>query len=75
MYGDPTLCHYHPRDMEAKTNRLWRSDRLGGGVIFVFVARSRLGEYELVHSTKRGEKSNHDWYDFYVKRSGTTSRR
>jgi len=75
LYGKPSDCERHPLDIDSKPFEIWKYDRVEGGVIFVFVDRSGLGEYELVHSTMRGEISNRNWYDQYVKRSGVDTGR
>ena len=40
---------------------VWHYDQLEGGVLFVFIDRSWLGDYVLVHSTKTGEIQNYEW--------------
>ncbi|MFN3821448.1 MAG: GWxTD domain-containing protein, partial [bacterium] len=75
LYGEPEEKEYHPFDVEAKPYEIWRYNRYEGGLIFVFVDRSGMGEFELVHSTKRGEVYEPQWYERYVNRSGTETRR
>jgi len=41
--------------------QIWTYDTVEGGVIFVFVDRTNLGDYVQVHSTKQGELYNENW--------------
>ncbi len=75
LYGEPDHIERQPMDQDSKPYMVWHYDHLEGGVIFVFVDRSGLGEFQLVHSTRRGEISNADWYQMYVQRSGTSTER
>ena len=75
MFGEPDDRDSHPIDSHAKPYEIWSYRNIEGGVEFVFVDRSGLGEYALVHSTLRGEVNNPDWYNFYVQRSGLETRK
>lgn len=75
LYGKPGLLERHPLDQDAKPYEIWIYDQVEGGVVFVFVDRTGLGEYELVHSTMRGEINNPDWFELYVRRSGVDTGR
>ncbi len=75
LYGKPGLQERHPLDQDAKPYEVWIYDQVEGGISFVFVDRTGFGEYELVHSTKRGEINNPDWFEMYVRRSGVDTRR
>lgn len=75
LYGPPDLRETYPLESHAKPYEIWSYDDIEGGVEFVFVDRSGLGEYNLIHSTKRGEVSNADWYNTFVQRSGMDSGR
>jgi len=75
LYGAPTDKEFHPLEIDMKPFEIWTYDQLDGGVIFVFVDRSGLGEAALVHSTRRGEAYNPRWMELYVLRTGVDSRR
>jgi GWxTD domain-containing protein len=75
LYGEPNDRDIHALDVHAKPFEVWSYSHLQGGVEFVFVDRSGLGEYTLVHSTLRGEVTNPDWYSQYVTRSGTETQK
>ena len=71
LHGEPDYKEIHPLDANAKPYEVWTYDHLeGGGVQFVFVDRSGHGDYVLVHSEKRGEISQPDWYNTHVKQGG-----
>ncbi|NUO82869.1 hypothetical protein HUU05_22585, partial [candidate division KSB1 bacterium] len=48
----------------SKAHETWRYLLLDGGVEFIFVDRSGYSDFELVHSTKRGELKDYDWERF-----------
>ncbi len=60
-YGPPTDIERHPSEAGTKPFEIWRYENLEGGVIFVFIDRTGFNQYELVHSTKRGELSDQNW--------------
>jgi GWxTD domain-containing protein len=62
LYGRPDTEESHPMEIDARAYKIWYYDKLEGGVMFVFVDKSGFGNYDLVHSTKRGEINNPDWY-------------
>ncbi|MFC2150747.1 GWxTD domain-containing protein [Calditrichota bacterium] len=74
-YGEPDHQEKHPMELETKPYEVWTYEQLEGGVIFVFVDRSGRGEFNLAHSTKRGEVNHFTWYEDYVVRVGARSRR
>ncbi|MBN2009731.1 GWxTD domain-containing protein [candidate division KSB1 bacterium] len=61
IYGVPDEIERFPSSTENKAYRTWHYYSVQGGVIFVFVDRRQWGEYELVHSTARGELYDEDW--------------
>ncbi len=75
LYGEPNNIDRSYLELDSKPYDIWTYDHLGGGAVFVFVDRSGLGQYELVHSTRKGEISNSNWYEMFVLRSGTGSGR
>ena len=61
IYGQPDEIDRHPSDMDSKPYEIWYYNNLDGGSIFVFVDRSSMGDYILVHSTYRNELSDYNW--------------
>ena len=66
LYGRPDTEDSHPMEIDARAYKIWYYDNLEGGVEFVFVDQAGFGNYELVHSTKKGEIYNSNWYDTEV---------
>jgi GWxTD domain-containing protein len=61
VYGEPDQIDRHPNEVEGKPYESWHYYQIEGGVDFVFLDRNGFGNYELVHSTKRGELRDDDW--------------
>lgn len=61
LYGKPDSKEIQQAGVETKAYEVWQYYRLENGVIFVFVDKRRNGDFELVHSTKRGEIYEPDW--------------
>lgn len=61
IYGSPDEIERFPSSTDDKAYRIWHYYSLQGGVIFIFVDRRGWGEYELIHSTARGEIFDSDW--------------
>jgi len=64
LYGRPDEIERFPSLGETKPYQIWHYYRIENGVVFVFVDRSGYGDYELVHSTKRGELRDDNWERF-----------
>ncbi len=60
-YGPPDTIDRYPNNISTKPYELWYYHNIEGGVVFVFVDMLGIGEYDLVHSTKRGEVNNIRW--------------
>jgi len=54
-YGKPSDIERHSVGKDTKPYEIWHYENIENGVIFVFVDRSGFNQYELIHSTKRGE--------------------
>ncbi len=68
MNGEASVIDDHPFEAARGDGyQIWRYDAIEGGVVFVFVDRNNLGSYRQVHSSKRGELSNPDWYNVEMK--------
>jgi len=61
LYGKPDEVERHPSEGVTKPYEVWYFYQIENGVQFVFADRNGFGDYELVHSTKRGELSDEDW--------------
>jgi GWxTD domain-containing protein len=60
-YGPPDTIDRYPNNISTKPYELWYYHNMEGGVVFVFVDMIGIGNYDLVHSTKRGEVNNIRW--------------
>jgi GWxTD domain-containing protein len=61
VYGAPDEVERFPSSTDNRAYRIWHYYSLQGGVEFIFVDRRGWGEYELVHSSARGEIFDYDW--------------
>ncbi|MBN1299775.1 MAG: GWxTD domain-containing protein [Melioribacteraceae bacterium] len=61
IYGDPDEIEMHPNDYDRKPYEIWYYHSIEGGVIFVFGDLTGYSDYELLHSTKRGELRDDNW--------------
>jgi GWxTD domain-containing protein len=61
LYGEPDEIDRVPSSDNARPLEIWRYFNLENGVEFVFVDRTGFGDYQLVHSTKRGELRDDSW--------------
>jgi GWxTD domain-containing protein len=61
QYGEPDEIELHPNDYDKKPHEIWYYHSIEGGVLFVFGDITGYADYELLHSTKRGELRDDDW--------------
>ena len=61
IYGPPSEIERYPNQIETKPYEIWRYESLEGGVSFVFGDVSGYNDYQLLHSTKRGELRDDNW--------------
>ena len=61
MYGDPNEIDRYPNETETRPYEIWNYHELEGGVYFIFADITGFGDYQLVHSTKRGEIRDDNW--------------
>jgi hypothetical protein len=61
MYGEPTEIERYPNQIESRPYEIWSYDSLEGGVVFIFADLTGFSDYQLVHSTKRGELRDDNW--------------
>jgi len=61
LYGLPDDVERFPNNPNTYSYEIWRYDDVEGGVEFVFADIQEYGDFMQLHSTKRGEPSNHNW--------------
>lgn len=61
LYGEPDEIERYPNDMDKKPYEIWRYNSIEGGVVFIFGDISGFSDYQLLHSTKRGELRDEEW--------------
>ncbi|MCF8355736.1 MAG: GWxTD domain-containing protein [Melioribacteraceae bacterium] len=61
MYGEPDQIDSYPNETDTKPFEIWYFNSIEGGVQFVFADLSGYSDYELLHSTKRGELRDENW--------------
>lgn len=63
VYGEPNLIERYPFTPERPPAQIWYYDHLigQGQVLFLFIDESGYGEYNLVHSSARGERRDPSW--------------
>ena len=61
LYDEPDETDNFPSEHNMKPYEIWTYYNIEGGVIFVFGDVSGYGNYELLHSTKRGELRDDYW--------------
>ncbi len=64
LYAEPDEVERFPSSSVNKPYEIWHYNQIESGVIFVFIDRSGLGNYTLVHSTKRGEIQDESWQKY-----------
>jgi len=63
VYGPPSTVERFPFTSEGSPAEMWYYDNLSGQgqVYFLFIDESGYGEYNMVHSTARGERRDPKW--------------
>jgi GWxTD domain-containing protein len=61
MYGEPTEIQRYPNTTDTKPYEIWRYESIEGGVQFIFGDITGFNDYQLLHSTKRGELRDDNW--------------
>lgn len=67
LYGEPDQVARATGDAASRPYLTWVYYGIEKGVEFVFVDRFGSSDYQLVHSTKRGELQDEDWQQRYLK--------
>lgn len=61
IYGEPDQRDFYPSESNLKPYEVWFYNQIEGGVSFIFGDVTGFGNYELLHSTKRGEVKDEYW--------------
>lgn len=61
VYGEPSEIERHPSETAARPYEIWKYESLEGGVEFIFGDLTGFNDYQLIHSTKRGELRDDYW--------------
>jgi GWxTD domain-containing protein len=64
LYAKPDEIERFPSSNSNKPYEIWHYYQIESGVIFVFIDRTGIGDYSLVHSTKRGEIQDDSWQQY-----------
>jgi GWxTD domain-containing protein len=60
-FGEPDEIDRHPNETDSKPYEIWYYHQIEGGVYFVFGDYTGFNNYELLHSTLRGEINDPQW--------------
>lgn len=60
-YGPPSRVERYPNESNLRPYEIWYYDGIESGVIFIFGDLTGFSNYELIHSTKRGEIYDDTW--------------
>ena len=66
LYGQPNEINDYPYSPNQKPWEKWVYYNLQGGAVFIFEDQDGYGNYELVHSTARGERRDPLWDKFLL---------
>lgn len=61
LYGKPDDIEYHDNENQIKPYEIWTYNSIEGGVYFIFGDVTGYHDYQLLHSTKRGEIKDARW--------------
>lgn len=61
IYGPPDQRDFYHSESNMKPYEIWFYNDIEGGVQFIFGDISGFGNYQLLHSTKRGEVNDPEW--------------
>jgi GWxTD domain-containing protein len=60
-YGEPSEIERFPNEIQTRPYEIWHYHDLEGGVYFIFGDLTGFNDYQLLHSTKRGEIRDDSW--------------
>ena len=61
IYGEASEIERHPNETDSRPYEIWKYESLEGGVSFIFGDITGFNDYQLIHSTKRGELRDDYW--------------
>ncbi len=61
MYGEPNEIERYPNEPQTRPYEKWNYNDIEGGVQFIFGDITGFSDYQLIHSTKRGELRDEYW--------------
>lgn len=61
VYGEPSQIDRHPNETSTRPYEIWLYESIEGGVSFIFGDITGFNNYQLLHSTKRGELRDDYW--------------
>lgn len=61
MYGEPSEIERFPNKPQTRPYEIWSYYDIEGGVYFVFGDITGFSDYQVIHSTKRGELRDESW--------------
>ncbi len=61
MYGEPSEIERFPNKPQTRPYEIWNYYDIEGGVYFVFGDITGFSDYQVIHSTKRGELRDESW--------------
>jgi GWxTD domain-containing protein len=61
MYGEPSEIERFPNQIQTRPYEIWNYYDIEGGVRFIFGDITGFADYQLLHSTKRGELRDQYW--------------
>ena len=69
LYGPPSEIERYTSSQESQPYEIWHYNEMEGGVLFVFVDRTSMSDFQLVHATMRTELHDESWFDHYARKT------
>ena len=60
-YGEPSEIERYPNQIDTKPYEIWHYNEIEGGIVFIFADLTNFSDYQLIHSTARGELRDDNW--------------
>jgi GWxTD domain-containing protein len=61
-YGEPSEIERFPNQIDTKPYEIWHYNEIEGGIVFVFADLTTFSDYQLIHSSARGELRDDNWF-------------
>lgn len=61
-YGEPSEIERFPNQTDTKPYEIWHYNEIEGGIVFVFADLTSFSDFQLIHSSARGELRDDNWY-------------